>query len=280
MRFSIIAIAIAVAACAPAKPPVVRHEPAAVPSATIPPVAGLAPAIALPAAATANPAAYIHRNIHGIEFEGVSFDSRTVRLKVVDQSRGPGSIYADARAAAEAHGGIAAVNAGFFTPEGSPLGLLVTNGEPRGSWNRSSSLGSGVWYETAAGRSAIARREALGSASAGMRELLQAGPMLVDQGRPVNGLENVKTSARVAVLWDGGTRWWIGRSSPCTLAEFAGAIAAGNPAGWSATRALNLDGGRSADLWISGSVAGGPITRRPAWNRPVRNFFVLVPRGG
>jgi len=41
---------------------------------------------------------------------------------------------------------------------------------------------------------------------------------------------------------------------------------------------MNLDGGRSSDLWISSRVSGGPLTSRPPWNRPVRNFLILVPR--
>jgi hypothetical protein len=41
---------------------------------------------------------------------------------------------------------------------------------------------------------------------------------------------------------------------------------------------LNLDGGRSSDLWISSAVQGGPLRERPLWNKPVRNFLVLIPR--
>lgn len=109
-----------------------------------------------------------------------------------------------------------------------------------------------------------------------MRELIQAGPMLVENGRAVSGLEANKSSARAVILWDGGTRWWIGIGSPCTLAALGQALANGQPAGWPVRQALNLDGGRSTDLWISDAISGGPITRRPPWNRPVRNFLVLV----
>jgi hypothetical protein len=102
--------------------------------------------------------------------------------------------------------------------------------------------------------------------------------MLVDNGHAVSGLENTKTSARTVILWDGGTRWWIGRSSPCTLAGLASTIEETPPCGWIVRHALNLDGGRSADLWVSSAVSGGPAERRPPWNRPVRNFLVLQAR--
>ena len=73
------------------------------------------------------------REISGITFEGVAFDSRNHHLKVVDQIGGPGSQYADASAAGRSLGGIAAVNAGFFTPEGAPLGMMATGGAVFGS---------------------------------------------------------------------------------------------------------------------------------------------------
>jgi uncharacterized protein YigE (DUF2233 family) len=217
--------------------------------------------------------------VSGITFEGVAFDSRSHRLVVVDQERGPGSKFADAGEAAASCGGLAAVNAGFFTPEGAPLGLVVAGGKVRGGWNSASSLGSGVWFEAGDGSCAIRRREVIGrGAAGGMRELLQAGPMLVESQRAVTGLEAEKTSARTVIAWDGGSRWWIGRTPPCTLADLARALASSGPAGWPVKSALNLDGGRSSELWVSGKVPGGPVSMRPMWNRPVRNFLVLVGR--
>ena len=215
----------------------------------------------------------------GITFEGVAFDARDHRLVVVDQTGGPGSVFADAAAAGRSAGGLAAVNGGFFTPDGEPLGLVIAAGKRTESWNSASSLGSGIWYADAAGASAIDRRELLGKARAtSMRELLQAGPMLVWNRRAVAGLDTEKSSARTMILWDGGCRWWIGRcSSPATLAQTAAALASASVPGWPVRHALNLDGGRSSDLWISAAVPGGPLVRRAPWNRPVRNFLILVP---
>ncbi len=212
----------------------------------------------------------------GITFEGVSFDARSHRLVVIDQADGPASRFADASAAAQSVGGLAAVNGGFFTPEGDPLGLVIAAGKRSGTWNTASSLGSGVWHES--DRSAISRREKLGRAgAAGMRELLQSGPMLVENGRAVAGLDSVKVSARTMVLWDGGSRWWIGRSTPASLAQTAAALDSHKIPGWPVCHALNLDGGRSSELWVSPQVSGGPLSQRPPWNRPVRNFLVLLP---
>lgn len=261
--------------CFPAKPLREVVAPISQEAVALPKAQYLTP----PASTPAIPPAATSREISGVLFEGVAFDSRRHRLVVVDQAAGPGSQFSDSQAAASAIRGLAAVNAGFFTPEGAPLGLVVSAGKISGVWNSASSLGSGVWYQSPAGTMAITRREKLGRTDASaMRELMQAGPLLIENGHSVNGLEPSKSSARSMILWDGGTRWWIGCSSPCTLAALAQALSNGQPAAWPVRHALNLDGGRSSDLWISDSVAGGPLSRRPPWNRPVRNFLVLVER--
>ncbi len=273
MRFLLAAlIALPFLSCAPAPPArsiSVQQTPEKLPAAEIP----------SPPAAPADAPRFSRREISGITFEGVAFDSRNHRLTVVDQPNGPASQFADATAAANSRSGLAAVNAGFFTPEGTPLGFVVASGKISGSWNSASSLGSGVWFVETTGKSAIIRREKLGrTAAATTRELIQAGPLLVENSQPISGLEPTKTSARIVILWDGSTRWWIGRGSPCTLAALSQALASDSPADWKIRQALNLDGGRSADLSVSGTVPGGPFVSRPPWNRPVRNFLVLVAR--
>ena len=219
---------------------------------------------------------FLRVTLSGVWFEGVVFDARRQRLAVVEQQGAPGGRFPDAENAARSMGGIAAVNGGFFTPAGEPLGLVMAGGRRFGAWNSASSLGSGVWHADGAGKMAISRRQALGSARAmAMQELLQAGPLLVEHGRAVGGLENARTSARTMILWDGGQRWWIGRAAPCTLARCAEILATSSPAGWPVAHALNLDGGRSSELWVSEKISGGPWKSRPLWNRPVRNFLVL-----
>lgn len=266
--------ALLLSSCTQAPPLETRQASTAVVVPAVPPkVAAITQAPSSPA----GPPQVARREIAGITFEGLSFDASTHRLVVVDQLGGPGSRFADARSAGLARQGIAAINAGFFTPEGAPLGKLIAAGNPAGSWNRASSLGSGVFQEDSSGSLVLSRRETV-SPNAVRRELLQAGPMLVENGRTVSGLDAEKPAVRIVLLWDGGSRWWLGRGSSCTLAELGRALGGTSPAGWPVHSALNLDGGRSADLWISEAVPGGPIVRRSAWNRPVRNFLVLVPR--
>ena len=263
-------------ACSPASAPravaVVDHSPAVPASAA--PVAAPQP---LRPEGRALPPEWTRSTAAGIAFSGVSFDSRTHRLRVVDQPRGPGSQHPDAASAAVALGGLAALNGGFFTPEGEPLGLVVAQGRPAGSWNGSSSLGSG-WYAEEQGKAPrIVRREILGRDGAtGLREGLQAGPMLVENRRAVRGLDTSRTRNRVLLVWDGGHRWWMGQAGPCSLSALAQALESARPGGFPVRAALNLDGGRSADLWVGPGVKGGPQRLKPPWHRAVRNFLVLV----
>ncbi|MEI8037619.1 MAG: phosphodiester glycosidase family protein [Verrucomicrobiota bacterium] len=275
-RLALISWLVVSAGCVPVREPA---APPAARAASHPPPRTRTAAVPPGAARALEPARLTRVEGAGIAFEGVAFDARRQRLVVADQEGGPGSQFPDAATAGRARGGLAAVNAGFFTPTGEPLGLVVAAGRPAGAWNNASSLGSGVWCEDAAGRASIIRRERLGSRGASStRELIQAGPLLVENGRPVTGLNAIKPSIRTLILWDGGSRWWIGQASGCTLAQLGSALGSCQPAGWPVRHALNLDGGRSAELWASSLLVGGPLGRRAPWNRPVRNFLILVPR--
>lgn len=211
-----------------------------------------------------------------IRVDFVAFDSRSHQLSVADQAGGPGSQWADAAGAGRSAGALAAINAGFFTPEGKPLGLVVTNNQRRGSLNRASSLGSGLYVAGGTGAPALLRRELAGSRS-GASELLQSGPFLVEDGRALAGLSAEPLRDRSFLAWDGSHQWLIGRTSPCSLAALGAALANAQPAGFPIRHALNLDGGRSSDLWVSAAIPGGPTTIRPIWNNPVRNFLLLQP---
>jgi len=269
---------IALSACrpAPAIPIPGKPEPATAPVIAPSPSEPSPSAPAFRILPTAR-AVISRKTVSGIKFEGVSFDSRSHQLLVVDQAKGPGSEFATSADAARKNRALLAINAGFFTPEGKPLGLVVSNGKSAGAWNSASSLGNGIYRESSAGAASISRRGSR-SVTSDAKQLLQAGPLLLENGNRISELNNSKTALRSILLTDGGTRWWIGKTSPCTLAALGSALASGSPAPWKAQNALNLDGGRSTDLFISSSIPGGPVNRRGFLNRPVRNFLILKRR--
>ena len=219
--------------------------------------------------------AKLHQIKHrGIQFNIITFDTRNQHLIVADQPKGPGSIWADAEAAAKANHGIAAINAGFFTPEGKPLGIVISNGIKAGA-NHSSSLGTGMFYHTPTGAS-ISRRAIWKKLSAKPpKHLLQSGPMLLENSKSIAGLSNKNSRVRSLIATDGKNHWCIGHAESCTLSQLSEALSSLKISDFKPTTALNLDGGRSSDLWISTSVHGGSKTIRPFWNKSVRNFLIL-----
>ncbi|MEC9055140.1 MAG: phosphodiester glycosidase family protein [Verrucomicrobiota bacterium] len=200
------------------------------------------------------------------------FDDRNYSISVADKEQGPQTEWPTAKAAAKAHKALAAINAGFFTPEGRPLGLVIENGRQIGTWNAQSSLASGLLSVEKSPR--LLRRQHWRSFSP-TSHLVQAGPLLVENSLAVNGLDDGEHCPRSFLTWDGGSRWAFGYCEKATLSELALSLAAQPLKQLDITTALNLDGGRSSDLWVSPEVPGGPLTTRKLWNRPVRNYLLL-----
>ncbi|HEX5791575.1 MAG TPA: phosphodiester glycosidase family protein [Luteolibacter sp.] len=240
----------------------------------------VAPAAALPALPS-HPAQTPHfaqQRLADLTLSGLEFDDRSHRLMVVDQAAGPGSLYRNAAHVAQTHAGLAAINGGFFTPQGEPLGLVIANGHKSGTWNGGSSLGSGLFCETAQGPMLVRSSRIGAGAAVNCQQALQAGPWLVEAGQSVSGLDGQKQRERTIILWDGGHRWWIGCSSPCSLKELGQVLTRQSPTDWPVHHALNLDGGSSCDLWVDGSLTGGNDFQLHVWARPVRNHLVLLAR--
>lgn len=206
----------------------------------------------------------------------VSFDSRLHSLQVADQSKGLGKEWEDAKSAASDHSAIAAINGGFFTPEEKPLGLVIENGVTFGSFNRSS-LGAGIFYNTGSSSAIVRSSQWKEVQKSKPKQLLQSGPMLVEDNSSTKGLSDSSSRVRSFIAWDGKNRWCIGHASACTLRELGLVLEKASPNGWKISTALNLDGGRSSDLWVSSALTdtGSALIIRPFWNKPVRNFLVL-----
>lgn len=224
------------------------------------------------------PLAYHSILSQGITISAVYFDDRKFRLTVADQADGCGSQWLDAKSAALSCDGYAAINGGFFTPEGKPLGLLVASGIKRGSLNNSS-LGAGIFISSK-NKSAIVRREHYASSSVtnNAENLLQAGPMLVEHGKATIGLSDHNERPRSFIAWNGKHHWAIGHIDSSTLAAAAKALSKTSLNGFKASTVLNLDGGRSSDLWAGPRVPSGPKTHRSFLNKPVRNYLVITLR--
>lgn len=213
---------------------------------------------------------------NGVRLHLVSFDSRNCALEVVDQIAGPSSQWPTASSLGKAKSALACINAGFFNPDGSPLGLVIEGGKVRGTINNSS-LGAGFFYSNGK-QAGIARKSELSRIRNQLAptHLLQSGPMLSYRNASVTGLSNTNPRTRSFLATDGSYHWLIGYAKSATLDQLGKALTGKRLADVNIYHAINLDGGRSSDLWVSPSVENGNKTFRALWNKPVRNFLLLT----
>jgi uncharacterized protein YigE (DUF2233 family) len=197
----------------------------------------------------------------------VAFDPKAYTFAVMDNPEGT----FDLGSAAEKRGALAAVNGGYFQPDHTPLGLLVRQGVEIHPLEHARLL-SGILSVTPTG--ITLQRTAAFKPSASLREALQAGPFLVDHGKPITGLESTKTAARTVVFENAKGRAGFLIAKSTTLAGMAAILATPEvfPEG-KIVRALNLDGGTSTALWVRGSQ---PFYAHE-W-KTVRDYLAIVPR--
>jgi uncharacterized protein YigE (DUF2233 family) len=214
----------------------------------------------------------IRHNGRSIELQFVLFDSRSYSLQVIDQPEdwsGGGKITACMRSA----NAVAGVNGGFFTPQFTPMGLMIANGRKTGAWQQNKLLSGAVVIHQQP--QLLWNAEVHGTNNA--THLLQAGPRLVDGGRPVPHLERRKQTTRTFIANDGDHRWIIGLARDTSLGELAEVLA--SPSTFSDAfhihRALNLDGGHSSALYYR--TTDGHEHSSPGWST-VRNYLAIVPR--
>lgn len=198
----------------------------------------------------------------------VVFDNRAHSLRVVDSPE-PGM--ASLATVLESGNAIAGVNGGYFEPDLTPVGLVVSGGKTVQPFKKAKLL-AGIVAVSPRGAISILRSSRFDPKPGAYREALQCGPMLVENSAPVPGLNSEKIARRTAVATGPGQRAALIWISSVTLADAARILSSpGVLGGWQPASALNLDGGSSSGLWARGIVSLPEIKR-------VRNFLEVVPR--
>lgn len=206
------------------------------------------------------------------------FTSAQFQLLVLDEGSVSSPRYGSLGEAMRAHGCIAGVNAGFFSADsaGSPLGLCISNGVRISNLASSSFAVAGVLYDT--GKEIILERTKTymqRKSPINMKNAIQGGPFLVENGRPVAGLHDDRKALRTFVATDGRGHWCLGSSSPLSLKELAQWLCEPNCTGrFQIQTALNLDGGSSSAYWVQTPHRNYPSIKQ------VRNYIGLIPRTG
>ncbi|MEX1118898.1 MAG: phosphodiester glycosidase family protein [Terrimicrobiaceae bacterium] len=208
-----------------------------------------------------------HRGDVTSKLTAVVFDSERHRLVVADSPLDQGLRLAGV---ARDAGALAGINASYFHADGRPLGLVVEDGQVVHQQERANLL-SGIFHVTN-GRMGLVRA---GSFRMGkdVQQAIQAGPWLVEDGRPIGGLDTIKRARRSLIATDGRGNWALVATSALTLADTADLLAMAPLFGDDkAKSALNLDGGSSTALWAG--FAGVSIPEFGV----VRNFLLLTPK--
>lgn len=203
------------------------------------------------------------------------FLEKEAELCIVDEGDGE-PLYGSLEAAMVKHRCFAGVNGGYFGADvaRTPIGLLRHAGYTISPLANSGFTVAGVVYDTGRGIR-IERTARLQASVRTMREAIQGGPFLVEQGRVVPGLEKTRRAARTFIATDGAGKWCIAVSSPLTLHELAVWLAEkGSMGAFRVHTALNLDGGSSSSFWDKAAGAYLPGFKA------VRNYVGVRPRGG
>ena len=256
----------------PPLPTVPRADPLALPARAVsmitPQDPSLSPILsALPS--QSHPLKVNSASLNGTTFTAVTFDRRNYFLKVIDQKEGPGTEFTGAEFAGQ--GSLAAINGGFFNPDGSPLGLVITDGQSRGAFNSHSFLGTGIIDGE---NTILSHRKSYQKSS----ELVQSGPRLVWDQKRLIGLSKSKERPRSFVIWDGNNHFGIGHADRATLQGLANNLQAQPFEGFHIKYAINLDGGTSCDLWVSNQIPGGGFTKSSLFRKKARNYLALRKR--
>jgi hypothetical protein len=197
------------------------------------------------------------------------FSTKSCRVRVIDQPNEPRVDLEETMS----HGNfLAAVNGGYFDPDYKPIGLLVVDGTIIAPLQKARLL-SGVL--SASARKVQISRIAEFSMAQKPDAAVECGPMVVDLGKSVRGLESTRAARRTFAAVGAGDRAALGFCSEVTLADLSNILSTIVIPDFKILRALNLDGGSSSAFWFK-RANGSAFSI--AEQKPVRDFVAIMPR--
>jgi exopolysaccharide biosynthesis protein len=213
--------------------------------------------------------AEVRRGEQTAKVTSISFNEKDLYIYVTEN---PEVAPEKLRGFAPSQGAVAGCNASYFHADGEPIGLVVSEGRELHHKERARLL-SGI-LAVRKGRMELVRSENFRGTD-GVSEAIQAGPWLLEGGRPTTGLDSTKRARRTVIAKGECGRWAMVALSPLTLADTAEVLATGGAVpGMVVREALNLDGGSSTALWAATDDTEVSV---PEFGT-VRNFLLLKPR--
>jgi len=197
------------------------------------------------------------------------FSTKSCRVRIIDQPNEP---RVDLEEIVSPGSFLAGVNGGYFDPDYKPIGLLIVDGTMIAPLQKARLL-SGVL--SASAKKVQISRVAEFSMSQKPDAAVECGPMIVDLGKSVRGLESTRGARRTFAAVGAGDKAALGFCSDVTLADLSNILAAISIPDFKIQRALNLDGGSSSAFWFK-RANGSAFSI--AEQKPVRDFVAIVPR--
>ena len=197
------------------------------------------------------------------------FSTKSCRLRVIDQANEP---RVDLEEVMTRGNFLAAVNGGYFDPDYRPIGLLIVDATTIAPLQKARLL-SGVLSGSA--KKVQISRVAEFSMAQKPDAAIECGPMIVDLGKSVRGLESTRTARRTFAAVGAGDKAVLGFCSDVTLADLSNILASISIPDFKIQRALNLDGGSSSAFWYK-RANGSAFSI--AEQKPVRDFVAIVPK--
>jgi hypothetical protein len=204
-----------------------------------------------------------------VSLELALFSTKSCRLRIIDQPSEPRS---DLNEIMRQQKCLAGVNGGYFDSDYKPIGLLIVDGRIVAPLRRARLL-TGV-LSASSNKVEILR---VGEFSPGQKldAAVECGPMLVDLGKRVVGLEATRQARRTFAATEKRGRAALGFCSDVSLADLSSILTTQLASDFKIHRALNLDGGSSSAFWFArknGTVFSIPEQKR------VRDFVAIVPK--
>ena len=197
----------------------------------------------------------------------IVFHPSAFGLRVVNNDGWRYPSVADAAASTDA---VAGVNGGYFQADGTPVGLLISDGRTVHKLETAKLL-SGVFF-VRDGKPGLVRSSRFARMK-NVTQAIQCGPFLLEDGKAVTGLNNARSAPRTFIFTASNSLWGFGICRSVTLAEMGQIMAVPDLLGRaSVASALNLDGGSSTQFW----ARSGDDVIRSSTLAVVANYLLLV----
>lgn len=210
----------------------------------------------------------------GRTIQTVWFDVRNFAFKVIDNGDGEKPKYPNLATALVKNNCLAGCNGGFFLPDYKPSGLMVSDNVKIGKWGTGKLLAGALLVDWSQ-KAHLQPREEVDHEKA--TQLVQSGPLLIEAGKKLEGLDKQNPRRRTFAVFDGKEFMAIGLTDSFTLDELADILVQPGLFGdTTITRALNLDGGTSSGLFFDRGPERINVNLEPL--KRVRNFIGITQR--